>query len=422
MGVRGGRQTSQRIESRTEISIGRLPNQKVKYDRRSSPPADTQLNTHLVHTMFRLSSQRRAVLRPRAIRLYSTEQQKVPIKLVAELRKLTEVSLSKAREALTATNNDVQAALEWLDKDAAISGAKKAAKLEGREAKQGLVGVSVLSRGTLGGEGPARGGVRGAMVELNCETDFVARNELFGKLLADITHTAAFLTEYKKQQSVPVDVLDPLSIEELQEMPLLSHQATDPLRASTHNVADAIKELVGKVGEKISLRRAVTAVLPAERIPERSAYHLASCAHGGVQASQGRVAALLLVVLRGSTSKVLSELLSNDIVSKDLFQLEDALARQVVGFPTLSFSPPNSDSPSEEDMETALLTQSFMMYPPAQSRPVMLYLQEWAKTHGLVTSEGESALIPWEFAKWTVGENVEDSLIRSNAKEAGKTL
>ena len=77
-----------------------------------------------------------------SIRLYSTAAPppKPSVKLIAELRKLTEVSISKAREALTATNNDVDAAFKWLQDDLVASGAKKAEKLADRTTKQGLVG------------------------------------------------------------------------------------------------------------------------------------------------------------------------------------------------------------------------------------------------------------------------------------------
>src|SRR6266446_3815164 len=115
-----------------------------------------------------------------SFRFYSTSAEKPPLKLVAELRKLTEVSITKAREALAASNNDVSAALKWLQNDLAVSGAKKAAKVAHRTAGEGLVGASVLPRRT----GSSPGGVRAALVELNCETDFVARNALFGRLVA----------------------------------------------------------------------------------------------------------------------------------------------------------------------------------------------------------------------------------------------
>src|ERR1700742_1054761 len=72
---------------------------------------------------------------------------KANIKLVAELRKRTEVSLSKAKEGLTVTNNDVDAALDWLENDLVTSGAKKKEKVQGRTAGEGLVGVRILSNG-----------------------------------------------------------------------------------------------------------------------------------------------------------------------------------------------------------------------------------------------------------------------------------
>jgi elongation factor Ts len=114
------------------------------------------------------------------IRFYSKSAEKPSnVRLVAELRKLTEVSITKAREALAASNNDVSAALQWLQNDLAVSGAKKAAKVAHRAASEGLVCASVLSHGTgsslsSGAHGYGHGGLRAALVELNCETDFVA--------------------------------------------------------------------------------------------------------------------------------------------------------------------------------------------------------------------------------------------------------
>ncbi|KAG6881356.1 Elongation factor Ts, mitochondrial, partial [Termitomyces sp. T32_za158] len=92
-------------------------------------------------------------------RFYSTEPPKVPAALIGQLRKLIDVSITKAREALSASNNDVKLALEWLDKDLAISGAAKAAKLEGRLAGEGMISTAVLSKGA----GSPSGGLRAAM-------------------------------------------------------------------------------------------------------------------------------------------------------------------------------------------------------------------------------------------------------------------
>ena len=150
-------------------------------------------------------------------RLYTTEAPTKPsIKLVAELRKLTAVSITKAREALSATNNDVQAAYKWLQDDLVSAGAKKAAKLGDRATQQGLIGVSTLSNGEA--KGKLGRGIRAAMVEVNCETDFVGRNAKFGDLVADIAHTAAFIAEAKSSSNF----INSISLELLQDAPLLS--------------------------------------------------------------------------------------------------------------------------------------------------------------------------------------------------------
>ena len=100
---------------------------------------------------------------------------KANIKLVAELHKHTEVSLSKAKEALIVTNNDVGAAFRWLGKDLVTSGAKKNDKVRDRTAGEGLIDAGVPSSGFS--KQNASRGARAAVVELNCEMNFVARNQ-----------------------------------------------------------------------------------------------------------------------------------------------------------------------------------------------------------------------------------------------------
>ena len=96
-------------------------------------------------------------------RFYSTASPAKPsVKLIAELRKLTEgVSLTKAREALAASNNSLPDALAWLDADRAATGAARAAKLADRVAGQGMIGVQVLARGM-------RRGASGSGVRVQC--------------------------------------------------------------------------------------------------------------------------------------------------------------------------------------------------------------------------------------------------------------
>ena len=313
---------------------------------------------------------------------------KTNIKLVAELRRRTEVSLSKAKEALTATNSDVDAALEWLEKDLIASGAKKKEKVQDRTAGEGLIGVSVLSNG-LSKQNAGRG-VRAAMVELNCETDFVARNRLFGELLNDIAHTAAFISDFDTYHTIADSrtFLDKL----LLPAPLLS--ARDPSQKPTMDVGGAIDALIAKVGEKILLSRAISISHPLQSSHSNVALRVASYLHGSVAgglASQGRIGALALLALK---SPRLSTVMENLAFSEDIEKLQRSLARQIVGLETLSVQ--GTD-------ETALYNQPFMMF-AGSDQPVGTVLKQWVTEKGLVEpGEEESGLEVLEFVKWSVG-------------------
>ena len=96
--------------------------------------------------------------------------------MVKELRESTGAGMMDCKSALTETNGDMPAAQDWLRK----KGLSKAAKKAGRVAAEGLIGVLVK-------------GIKGVVVEVNSETDFVARNDLFQglvKMIADVALTA----------------------------------------------------------------------------------------------------------------------------------------------------------------------------------------------------------------------------------------
>ena len=310
---------------------------------------------------------------------------KVNIKLVAELRKRTDVSLSKAKEALISTNNHVEAALEWLEKDLVASGAKKKEKVQDRTAGEGLIGVSVLSNGFSAGRG-----ARAAMVELNCETDFVARNRLFGELLDDIAHTAAFISDFDAYHTIADS--KPFLDKHLLQAPLLS--ARDPSRKPTTDIGGAVDALIAKVGEKISLSRAVSISHPLPSPQSNVALRISSYLHGSVVgglSSQGRIGALALLALK---SPRLSTLTGDSNFSEGIEKLQRALARQIVGFETLSV---------KDSSETSLYNQPFMMF-AGSDQPVGMVLKQWATERGLnEPGEQGSGLEVLEFAKWSVG-------------------
>ncbi len=113
---------------------------------------------------------------------------------VKELREATGAGVLECRKALQATNGDFEKAVAYLRERGLAAAAKKA----GREAKDGV--VELYSHG---------GGRVGVMVEVNCETDFVARTEQFRTFAHDLAlHIAAANPRYLDAADVPAEVLD----------------------------------------------------------------------------------------------------------------------------------------------------------------------------------------------------------------------
>ncbi|MGB9654664.1 MAG: translation elongation factor Ts, partial [Pseudolabrys sp.] len=90
----------------------------------------------------------------------------ISAQMVKELRESTGAGMMDCKAALTETNGDMPAAQDWLRK----KGLSKAARKAGRVAAEGLIGVQMS-------------GTKGVVVEVNSETDFVARNDLFQGLV-----------------------------------------------------------------------------------------------------------------------------------------------------------------------------------------------------------------------------------------------
>lgn len=97
--------------------------------------------------------------------------------MVKELRDKTGAGMMDCKAALNETGGNVDEAVDWLRK----KGLSKAAKKSGRTAAEGLIAVATGAQGS---------GAKGILVEVNSETDFVARNEIFQAMVADIARTA----------------------------------------------------------------------------------------------------------------------------------------------------------------------------------------------------------------------------------------
>lgn len=342
---------------------------------------------------------RRSAFRGIARYYSSAPPTKPSISLIAELRKQTQLPLSKIREALAQSNNSIPDALSWLEKDMAASGESKLDKVGSRSTTQGVIAISILSEG--GGFRTA-GGIRAGMVELNCETDFVERNELFAQLASDIAHTAAFISE-AKNNSNGVE-FNPLSVDLLKDAPLIFSSSLGVKYNKT--VQTAIRDTIVKVGENISLRRVSSIVEDAPlQPPTTTALRIGSYIHGSLQKSPqcGRIGALVLLSLR---SPQLSRLRASQRFRENLSSLERSLARQVVAFPSLI--PPTPEN--KEDLE-GLYKQQFITFPGELSDyTVEEALKKWSITEGLINpvqdESSRSGIDVLRFAHWKVGDEI----------------
>lgn len=113
---------------------------------------------------------------------------------VKELRETTGVGMMECKKALTECNGDMKAAVEWLRKKGEASAEKKA----GRIAAEGIVESYIHMGGKIG-----------VMIEVNCETDFVAKTPEFKAFVRDIAmHIAAANPAYLTREEVPAEILD----------------------------------------------------------------------------------------------------------------------------------------------------------------------------------------------------------------------
>ena len=152
---------------------------------------------------------------------------------VKELRDKTGAGIMDSKRALEESEGDIAKAESILNAKGLASAAKKA----DRSTSEGLV-VSYIHTG----------GRVGSMVELNCETDFVARTDDFGILGRNIAmQIAAMNPSYLDRASIPEDV------EDVKDEELLIEQ--EYIRDSNMKITDLVKESIGKLGENIRIRR-----------------------------------------------------------------------------------------------------------------------------------------------------------------------
>ena len=185
-------------------------------------------------------------------------------KLVKELRDKTSAGMMDCKKALTENQGDMEKSIEWLRQKGIASAEKKS----GRVAAEGAVGSYIHTGSRVG-----------VLLELNCETDFVARGDLFQGLLRDLSMQVAACpsVEYVSVDQIPEAIASkekeiemgrddlsgkPDQIKEkivegrigkrLKEMALLEQPF---IKDSSINVEELVKQVAGKIGENIKVRR-----------------------------------------------------------------------------------------------------------------------------------------------------------------------
>ncbi|MBN9219148.1 MAG: elongation factor Ts [Mesorhizobium sp.] len=169
---------------------------------------------------------------------------------VKELRDLTGAGMMDCKAALNETNGNMEEAVDWLRK----KGISKADKKAGRTAAEGLIGVDA--------------GVReAAVVEVNSETDFVARNAAFQEIVANVAKVA------------------------------LAYGATEAVAAAKYpgsdkSVTDTIKDAVGTIGENMGFRRSAKLTVPHGAV--------ATYVHNAVADGLGKLGVLVAIETTGN--------------------------------------------------------------------------------------------------------------------------
>ncbi len=189
----------------------------------------------------------------------------IPTKLVAELRARTGAGMMDCKKALEETGGDLEKAVDVLR----TKGAAKADKRAGREASEGVIGSYIHHDGTIG-----------VLVELNCETDFVARTEDFKVLAKEVAvHVAAAkplavrvedlsadvvqrerqvyqaqVAEQKKPENIRAKIVEGMLKKFYEENVLLEQKF---VKDDKRTVGDLVKEVAAKTGEHVSVRRFV---------------------------------------------------------------------------------------------------------------------------------------------------------------------
>ncbi len=166
----------------------------------------------------------------------------VSIEIIRQLRDLTAASVSDCKRALDDARGDLKQAQELLKK----RGLEIAAKKASRSVSQGRIEAYIHTGSTIG-----------VLLEVNCETDFVARNEDFTRLTKDLVlQIAAADPRYVKPQDVPQDAMKDLDDRGKKDFLKANVLLCQPfIRDEKMTIQDLVTQAIAKLGENIVVRR-----------------------------------------------------------------------------------------------------------------------------------------------------------------------
>jgi len=186
----------------------------------------------------------------------------ITLAMVKELRERSGAGMNDVKKALVETSGDMEAAVDWLRK----KGLSAAAKKSGRVAAEGLVAVASAPQ-------------KAAMVEVNAETDFVARNEAFQEFVANVARVALAVGE---------------DVEAIKAA---------PYPGGARNVAEELTQLIATIGENMNIRRA--------RVMSVGHGVVATYVHGALKPGLGKIG--VLVAVEGASELDALELLGRQV-------------------------------------------------------------------------------------------------------------
>ncbi|CAG9768454.1 unnamed protein product [Ceutorhynchus assimilis] len=237
------------------------------------------------------------------------------------LRKKTGYTFTNCKKALEMHSNDIEKAEEWLKQQAQALGWSKATKLEGRQTTQGLIGVAIDNN-------------NGVLVEINCETDFVARNVEFENMVKEAAESC--LNYLKNTQK---------SGNSITKVGLDADQLKTLKASDGKSLADKLALMIGTVGENASLKRAIG-------IRVNNGIYLTGYAHPSGKATSnillGRIGSLLAIKNLNPENPKIEE-------------LAKGICQHVVGLAPKAIGHIDAKPAENKEEETNLIHQEYLL-------------------------------------------------------------